>query len=462
MTVKAKEIEIPIEINRFKLVKLNNSSTNFLEEKLTDTKNALKEEIEKETDLNKKTQYEEALQTMNNNSNVNVLEGEVLIIGKNEEQQQEDDNDYGTLKYNNIKNIEENYDDIINELDNDAFNEEEIAESISNALINGTEISEDASKAANALLPFINTEIDDKANQDGEEEQNGSSSSSSSSGSSSEGQGGGSSSEGQGGGLSSEGQGSGSSDNKKKNPYDDDSVMPFNTSVSLPACKGLRREYLKVMRECKNYTNDEYAEKYASGITKVTQQYLLTGVKCITTHAGGSYSAVGVGNSLVINCAAGYANCFNSIMSYYRRKGSEYLSSKKEAQVISDAFSAMYNIATLTEMITGIYIQPASPPYTMPLLEQNNQWQIDSSKGKKLLYASLLAGYTYLENLVNSSKKTDIYKSIGVGTKYEDTDDIIATFMAAGLKAMIAVTTVKTKSVHSNQGGNGLLLPIGT
>ena len=107
MTVKAKEIEIPIEINRFKLVKLNNSSTNFLEEKLTDTKNALKEEIEKETDLNKKTQYEEALQTMNNNSNVNVLEGEVLIIGKNEEQQQEDDNDYGTLKYNNIKNIEE-------------------------------------------------------------------------------------------------------------------------------------------------------------------------------------------------------------------------------------------------------------------------------------------------------------------------------------------------------------------
>jgi hypothetical protein len=27
---------------------------------------------------------------------------------------------------------------------------------------------------------------------------------------------------------------------------------------------------------------------------------------------------------------------------------------------------------------------------------------------------------------------------------------------------MIAVTTVKTKSVHSNQGGNGLLLPIGT
>lgn len=458
MTVKAKEIEIPIEINRFKLVKLNNNSTNFLEDKLIDAKNALKEEIEKETDLNKKTQYEKALQTMNSNSNVNVLEGEVLIIGKNEEQQQEDDNDYGTLKYNNIKNIEENYDDIINELDNDAFNEEEVAKSISNALINGTEISEDASKAANALLPFINTEIDDKANQDGEEEQNGSSSG----GSSSEGQGSGSSSEEQGGGSSGEGQGSGSSDNKKKNPYDDDSVMPFNTSVSLPACKGLRREYLKVMRECKNYTNDEYAEKYASGITKVTQQYLLTGVKCITTHVGGSYSAVGVGNSLVINCAAGYANCFNSIMSYYRRKNSEYLSAKKEAQVISDAFSAMYNIATLTEMITGIYIQPASPPYTMPLLEQNNQWQIDSSKGKKLLYASLLAGYTYLENLVNSSKKTDIYKSIGVGTKYEDTDDIIATFMAAGLKAMIAVTTVKTKSVHSNQGGNGLLLPIGT
>lgn len=459
MTVKAKEIEIPIEINRFKLVKLNNSSTNFLEEKLTDTKNALKEEIEKETDLNKKTQYEEALQTMNSNSNVNVLEGEVLIIGKNEEQQQEDDNDYGTLKYNNIKNIEENYDDIINELDNDVFNEEEIAESISNALINGTEISEDASKAANALLPFINTEIDDKANQDGEEEQNGSSSSG---GSSSEGQESGSSSEEQGGGSSGEEQEGGSSGNKKKNPYDDDSVMPFNTSVSLPACKGLRREYLKIMRKCKGCTDDEYAEKYASGITKVTQQYLLTGVKCITTHVGGSYSAVGVGNSLVINCAAGYANCFNSIMSYYRRKGSEYLSSKKEAQVISDAFSAMYNVATLTEMITGIYIQPASPPYTMPLLEQNNQWQIDTSKGKKLLYASLLAGYTYLENLVNSSKKTDIYKSVGVGTKYEDTDDIIATFMAAGLKAMIAVTTVKTKSVHSNQGGNGLLLPIGT
>ena len=418
----------------------------------------MKEEIEKETDLNKKTQYEEALQTMNSNSNVNVLEGEVLIIGKNEEQQQEDDNDYGTSKYNNIKNIEENYNDIINEFDNDAFNEEEVAESISNALINGTEISEDASKAANALLSFINTEIDDKANQDGEEEQNGSSSG----GSSSEEQGSGSSSEEQGSGSSGEGQGSGSSDNKKQNPYDDDSVMPFNTSVSLPSCKGLRREYLKVMRECKNYTNDEYAEKYASGITKVTQQYLLTGVKCITTHVGGSYSAVGVGNSLVINCAAGYANCFNSIMSYYRRKGSEYLSSKKEAQVISDAFSAMYNVATLTEMITGIYIQPASPPYTMPLLEQNNQWQIDSSKGKKLLYTSLLAGYTYLENLVNSCKKTDIYKSIGVGTKYEDTDDIIATFMAAGLKAMIAVTTVKTKSVHSNQGGNGLLLPIGT
>lgn len=458
MTVKAKEIEIPIEINRFKLVKLNNNSINFLEKKLIDAKNALKEEIEKETDLNKKTQYEEVLQTMNSNSNVNVLEGEVLIIGKNEEQQQEDDNNYGTSKYNNIKNIEENYDGIINELDNDAFNEEEVAESISNTLTNGTEISEDASKAANALLSFINTEIDDKANQDGEEEQNGSSSG----GSSSEGQGSGSSGEEQGGGSSGEEQGSGSSDNKKQNPYDDDSVMPFNTSVSLPACKGLRREYLKVMRECKNYTNDEYAEKYASGITKVTQQYLLTGVKCITTHVGGSYSAVGVGNSLVINCAAGYANCFNSIMSYYRRKGSEYLSSKKEAQVISDAFSAMYNVATLTEMITGIYIQPASPPYTMPLLEQNNQWQIDSSKGKKLLYASLLAGYTYLENLVNSSKKTDIYKSIGVGTKYEDTDDIIATFMAAGLKAMIAVTTVKTKSVHSNQGGNGLLLPIGT
>lgn len=459
MTVKAKEIEIPIEINRFKLVKLNNNSTNFLEDKLIDAKNALKEEIEKETDLNKKTQYEKALQTMNNNSNVNVLESEVLIIGKNEEQQQEDDNDYGTSKYNNIKNIEENYNDIINELENDTFNEEEVAESVSNALINGTEISEDTSKAANALLSFINTEIDDKANQDGEEEQNGSSSSG---GSSSEGQESGSSSEEQGGGSSGEEQEGGSSGNKKKNPYDDDSVMPFNTSVSLPACKGLRREYLKIMRECKNYTNDEYAEKYASGITKVTQQYLLTGVKCITTHVGGSYSAVGVGNSLVINCAAGYANCFNSIMSYYRRKGSEYLSAKKEAKVISDAFSAMYNIATLTEMITGIYIQPASPPYTMPLIEQNNQWQIDSSKGKKLLYASLLAGYTYLENLVNSSKKTDIYKSIGVGTKYEDTDDIIATFMAAGLKAMIAVTTVKTKSVHSNQGGNGLLLPIGT
>ena len=31
MIVKAKEIEIPIEINRFKLVKLNNNSTNFLE-----------------------------------------------------------------------------------------------------------------------------------------------------------------------------------------------------------------------------------------------------------------------------------------------------------------------------------------------------------------------------------------------------------------------------------------------
>ena len=240
----------------------------------------------------------------------------------------------------------------------------------------------------------------------------------------------------------------------------------FDTSVHLDSCNGLRRNYLEKIREAKKVTDDKYGEIYAEGITRVTMEYLTTGVKCITTHTGGTYSAAGVGNSTTIECSAGYTNCFNSIKEYYsgyyKQNNPSYFSIQKEARTISNSFAEMYNSGTLSEIITGIYIQPSDPPYTVPLMESNTDWSIDTSAGKQALYISLLSALEALENLSKSDNKISVYKSLGIGTKYEDTDDVIAAALAAGLKAMIALTKVTTHSFHSNQGGIGFLIPFGT
>ena len=421
MILRPKEINISVEYDKiYQNSQDFDDSSIFLESKIQETKTVLEEAINSEADNDKKIEFQNALKELNNIAIIEPTENHITFILKNSE---EENNKYDKFKYveNNIEQIDsENA--ILDENENsiDALSEK-IAE---NVFVNNSSGSLDSS-IEKVVSSFLNDEIKDSFNQ--------------------------------------QDSGSGQQDD---NPFDNgNSLMPFNISVSLASCKGLRREYLKMFREIKekDVSDDIYANEYAKGITNVSMKYFSSGVRCITAHSDASWQAIGAGNSLFLDCSAGYNNCYEKLVSYYKKRNSELLTMQKEAKNVSDAIAAMYDNGVLNELITGTYIQPSSPPYTMPLIENNSSYKIDSSPGKNMLYITLLAAYKTMEKVSDASQKgSNIYSKIGVGKTFEDTDDIIATALAAGVKAMISMTKVQTKSVHSsNPGGSGLLLPIG-
>ena len=421
MILRPKEINISVEYDKiYQNSQDFDDSSIFLESKIQETKTVLEEAINSEADNDKKIEFQNALKELNNIAIIEPTENHITFILKNSE---EENNKYDKFKYveNNIEQIDsENA--ILDENENsiDALSEKIAV----NVFVNNSSGSLDSS-IEKIISSFLNDEIKDSFNQ--------------------------------------QDSGSGQQDD---NPFDNgNSLMPFNISVSLASCKGLRREYLKMFREIKekDVSDDIYADEYAKGITNVSMKYFSSGVRCITAHSDASWQAIGAGNSLFLDCSAGYNNCYEKLVSYYKKRNSEFLTMQKEAKNVSDAISAMYDNGTLNELITGTYIQPSSPPYTMPLIENNSSYKIDSSPGKNMLYITLLAAYKTMEKVSDASQKgSNIYSKIGVGKTFEDTDDVIATALAAGVKAMISMTKVQTKSVHSsNPGGSGLLLPIG-
>jgi len=401
--LKDKEIDIQIKIEKkYSISEQNiNSQNAFINNKQGDVKEILQRMVDEETDSDKKQQYELALQELNtqNNDMFVASDSEIILFSTANDGWQENNND----KYNSISAIQNGGGFILPDEADD------LASEISNAIIEN-DYSNINSQIGNQIVSILNSE------------------------------------------LSNENSG-------EANPFDDDNLMPFDTSVSLDSCKGLRRDYLEEMRKAKKEKEDKYAEKYAAGLTNVTMQYLTSGVKCITSHVGGMVITA-VGNSTVINCSSGYTNCYNSIVSYYRKRDSEYLTIEKEARTISDSFSSMYDAGTLQEMVIGTYLQPGSPPYTMPLITNNTSYQLSTASGKQILYVTILAAYKLMESIAKASNKKEMYKKIGIGTKYEDTDDVIATAMAAGLKAMIALTRVTTTTSYGSTG-TGLLIPFG-
>lgn len=421
MILRPKEINISVEYDKiYQNSQDFDDSSIFLESKIQETKTVLEEAINSEADNDKKIEFQNALKELNNIAIIEPTENHITFILKNSE---EENNKYDKFKYveNNIEQIDsENA--ILDENENsiDALSEKIAV----NVFVNNSSGSLDSS-IEKIISSFLNDEIKDSFNQ--------------------------------------QDSGSGQQDD---NPFDNgNSLMPFNISVSLASCKGLRREYLKMFREIKekDVSDDIYADEYAKGITNVSMKYFSSGVRCITAHSDASWQAIGAGNSLFLDCSAGYNNCYEKLVSYYKKRNSEFLTMQKEAKNVSDAISAMYDNGVLNELITGTYIQPSSPPYTMPLIENNSSYKIDSSPGKNMLYITLLAAYKTMEKVSDASQKgSNIYSKIGVGKTFEDTDDVIATALAAGVKAMISMTKVQTKSVHSsNPGGSGLLLPIG-
>ena len=421
MILRPKEINISVEYDKiYQNSQDFDDSSIFLESKIQETKTVLEEAINSEADNDKKIEFQNALKELNNIAIIEPTENHITFILKNSE---EENNKYDKFKYveNNIEQIDsENA--ILDENENsiDALSEKIAV----NVFVNNSSGSLDSS-IEKIISSFLNDEIKDSFNQ--------------------------------------QDSGSGQQDD---NPFDNgNSLMPFNISVSLASCKGLRREYLKMFREIKekDVSDDIYADEYAKAITNVSMKYFSSGVRCITAHSDASWQAIGAGNSLFLDCSAGYNNCYEKLVSYYKKRNSELLTMQKEAKNVSDAIAAMYDNGVLNELITGTYIQPSSPPYTMPLIENNSSYKIDSSPGKNMLYITLLAAYKTMEKVSDASQKgSNIYSKIGVGKTFEDTDDIIATALAAGVKAMISMTKVQTKSVHSsNPGGSGLLLPIG-
>ena len=254
------------------------------------------------------------------------------------------------------------------------------------------------------------------------------------------------------------------------NPFDSITAMPFSlpVSFSLPGVSGLRKDYLKMMQSIKANTDDEYSEKYSEGLTEVSMQYFSSGVITISAHTSSAYgeslSAVGAGISTALNCSQGYNDCRNKLVNFYKKKNTQIMTIEDEAMAIADAISSMYDKGKVEEMVYGVWIHPGDPPYPMPLSENNIDSKVTCSPNKILLYTSLLAAYKMLENMAKTLQKTqDFMGKIGVGKKFECTDDIVSLALAAGVKAMLAVSRFQTYSSHSGPlgSGNGFLLPVG-
>lgn len=238
------------------------------------------------------------------------------------------------------------------------------------------------------------------------------------------------------------------------NPFSDPKLMPIKVSVSILSCKGLRKKFLDVIRRSKNGPEDKYSETYAEGITQVAEDYLREGVKGISVHAGGPYSCVGSGMAIQLDCSGGHDDCVDKLVSFYKKKDSEQLSDGGESDNLVTAITEMYDNTDAITFISGIYIEPGSPPIPMPLAENSTKASLDCSSSKKIMKAIIDAAYKVLEQL----KKYGKYVEAGIGEQFEDTDDVLATAMAAGLKAMIAMSTISSKSTHAAEG-SGLMIP---
>lgn len=198
---------------------------------------------------------------------------------------------------------------------------------------------------------------------------------------------------------------------------------------------------------------------YSTALCLVVCLYFTLGCLYLSIHFGG-ISIFGIGLSLI--CFT-IQNLITAVITMQRKaQDTNYLTNTfTQCQGIMESWGTMFQGGEFIELVIGVWMPGVIP---LPFVGIGKKTSIAyKTFPQYLLLIAVLAAYIILWTtglICNLTRNNKLWDNM-LGLVFKDGDDLLACFMAAGVKLSILLSLTRSMEFTAMSQGIGLLLPIG-